>query len=148
MRTLKAIAVLAALLTGEAAFAHTGDHGTKPAFDYLKAEETPFGMAADPAKAHRTVAITMDDTMRFAPASITVKRGETVRFVAKNRGNLLHEMVLGTRAELEAHAEMMRKHPDMEHDEPHMLHVAPGKTGEMGWRFTKVGNFLYGCLVP
>jgi len=60
----------------------------------------------------------------------------------------MHEMVLGTRAELEAHAEMMRKHPGMEHDEPYMLHVPPGKSGQMGWRFTKAGEFLYGCLVP
>ena len=29
-----------------------------------------------------------------------------------------------------------------------MLHLAPGKTGEMGWQFTKAGEFLYGCLVP
>jgi Cu/Ag efflux protein CusF len=57
-------------------------------------------------------------------------------------------MVLGTRKELEEHAEMMRKHPGMEHDEPHMLHVAPGRSGEMGWRFTKAGEFMYGCLEP
>jgi uncharacterized cupredoxin-like copper-binding protein len=29
-----------------------------------------------------------------------------------------------------------------------MLHVGPGKTGEMGWRFTRAGEFHYGCLVP
>jgi uncharacterized cupredoxin-like copper-binding protein len=90
----------------------------------------------------------MGDAMRFTPARITVKRGETVRFVARNDGKLMHEMVLGTRADLEAHAQMMRKFPDMEHEEPHMLHVAPGTSGEMGWRFTKAGEFLYGCLVP
>jgi uncharacterized cupredoxin-like copper-binding protein len=36
----------------------------------------------------------------------------------------------------------------MEHDEPNMLHVAPGKTGDMGWQFTKPGEFYYGCLEP
>ena len=35
-----------------------------------------------------------------------------------------HEMVLDTMRDLKEHAEMMRKHPGMEHDEPHMVHVA------------------------
>lgn len=148
MRTLAILATAAAALAGGAAFAHSGRPAAKSGYDYSKAEETPFGRAMDPAKANRTVRIAMGDTMRFAPARLTVKRGDAVRFVARNDGKLMHEMVLGTRADLEAHAEMMRRHPDMEHDEPHMLHVAPGKSGEMGWRFTKAGEFFYGCLVP
>ena len=60
----------------------------------------------------------------------------------------MHEMVLGTMDELKKHAELMKKHPGMEHDEPHMAHVASGKTGEMGWRFTQAGTFYYGCLIP
>jgi len=83
-----------------------------------------------------------------AAACVCVRRGETVRFVVKNRGKLLHEMVLGTRQDLEAHAALMKKFPGMEHDEPNMLHVAPGKTGELGWQFTNAGEFHYGCLVP
>jgi len=148
MRHIRTLAVVAALLVGGAAFPHEGAPAARPGFDYSRAEEMPFGKAADPAKAKRTVKVAMGDTMRFTPARITVKRGETVRFVVNNDGKLMHEMVLGTRAELEAHAEMMRKHPGMEHDEPYMLHVPPGKSGQMGWRFTKAGEFLYGCLVP
>src|SRR5687768_18513928 len=117
------------------ALAHTDSPRAR--VDYSKAEEKPFGKAADPRKAARTVRVDMADTMRFTPAEITVKRGDTVRFVATNRGKLMHEMVLGTRKELEAHAELMKKHPGMEHDEPNMLHVAPGKTGELGWQFSK-----------
>ena len=116
--------------------------------DYAGAEETAFGRAFDPAKASRVVKVRMDDTMRYSPGRLALKRGETVRFVVTNEGKLMHEFVLGTRKELERHAEMMRRMPGMEHDEPHMLHVAPGKTGEMGWHFTKAGEFFYGCLVP
>jgi uncharacterized cupredoxin-like copper-binding protein len=127
-------------------------HGEKPqadrGVDYSKAEEHPFGRAADPKKAKRTVRVDMTDQMRFYPGEITVKRGEIVRFVPVNKGQVLHEMVLGTMDDLKAHAEMMRKHPGMEHDEPHMAHVAPGKSGEMGWQFTKAGEFYYGCLIP
>jgi uncharacterized cupredoxin-like copper-binding protein len=90
----------------------------------------------------------MLDQMRFVPAEITVRRGEIVRFVPVNKGQVMHEMVLGTMDELKKHAELMRKHPGMEHDEPHMAHVAPGKQGVMGWQFTKAGEFFYGCLIP
>ena len=144
---IASIAALAVIASG-AALAHSGTQGKKAAYDYSKSEETPFGIAADPRHAKRTIRMEMSDTMRFNPAAITVKQGDTVRFVAKNTGKLMHEMVLGTRKVLEEHAEMMKKHPEMEHDEPHMLHVAPGTAGEMGWRFTKAGEFYYGCLVP
>lgn len=127
-------------------------HGEKPhaekAIDYTKAEEHVFGRAADPRKAKRTVRVHMTDQMRFHPAEITVKRGEILRFVPVNKGQVLHEMVLGTMDDLKRHAELMRKHPGMEHDEPHMAHVAPGKSGEMGWQFTTTGEFFYGCLIP
>ena len=127
-------------------------HGEKPhaekAIDYSKAEEHAFGRAANPKKAKRTVRVDMTDQMRFHPAEITVKRGEVVRFVPVNKGQVLHEMVLGTMDDLKKHAELMRNHPGMEHDEPHMAHVAPGKSGEMGWQFTKAGEFFYGCLIP
>jgi uncharacterized cupredoxin-like copper-binding protein len=127
-------------------------HGEKPhaakGVDYSRAEDTPFGRAADPKNAKRTIRVDMTDQMRFHPADITVKRGEIVRFIPVNKGRVMHEMVLGTMDELKKHAERMKKHPEMEHDEPHMAHVAPGKSGEMGWRFTKRGEFYYGCLIP
>jgi len=138
---LFAIAVAAAPL----AFGH-GERSK--ALDYSKAEETPFGRAADPKKAKRTVRVEMTDQMRFHPGEVSVKRGEIVRFVAVNKGQVLHEMVLGTMDELNRHAELMRKHPGMEHDEPQMAHVAPGKSGEIGWQFTRAGEFYYGCLIP
>src|SRR3982751_1910681 len=73
------------------------------------------GEPAAPAKAQKTVSVTMSDTMRFDPAEITVKRGEAVRFIGANVGKLPHEMVLGTKKELEDHAKHMREHPHMEH---------------------------------
>ena len=60
----------------------------------------------------------------------------------------MHEIVLGTMKELKEHAELMKKHPGMEHDEPHTAHVAPGKTERLLWQFTKAGEFFYACLIP
>jgi len=130
------------------AMAHGEKPGAASAVDYSKAEELPFGRAADPRQAKRTVRVEMSDQMRFAPAELTVKRGEIVRFVPVNKGKLLHEMVLGSMDELKKHAELMKKYPGMEHDEPYMAHVAPGKAGEIGWQFTQAGEFFYGCLIP
>ncbi len=129
------------------AWAHDEKPHEAPKVDYSKAEELPFGRAADPKKAKRTIRITMSDEMRFTPAELTVKQGDVVRFVVANKGKVMHEMVLGSMDDLKKHAELMRKFPQMEHDEPHMAHVSPGKTGEMGWQFTKAGEVFYGCLV-
>ena len=129
-----------------AAFAH-GESSTAKARP-ISADELPFGREGDPKKATRTVKIDMSDRMRFSPAFLTVKQGETVRFLVKNSGATLHEMVLGTMDDLKKHAELMRKHPGMEHDEPHMAHVAPGRTETLVWQFTRAGEFHYGCLIP
>ena len=111
-------------------------------------EDTPFGEAGDPAKAVRTIRISMSDSMRFDPAEIHVKKGDTVRLVATDNGKVAHEIVLGTMDELKEHAELMRKFPNMEHNEPHMAHVQPGQRKEIVWRFTKPGEFYYACLMP
>ena len=128
--------------------AHEGHHEPAKPYDYAHAPQTAFGRAVDPATATRVVNVEMNDTMRYTPSEITVRRGEAVRFEVVNKGAVMHEMVLGTPTELRQHAEMMRKHPDMQHDEPYMLHVAPGGRGTMGWNFNKAGEFLYGCLLP
>ena len=110
--------------------------------------ETAFGRKGDAKKVSRTIDVDMSDAMRFAPAELTIKQGETIRFRVKNSGKVMHEMVLGTMQDLKAHAEMMKKQPGMAHDESSMVHVAPGTTQTLVWQFTKAGEFHYGCLVP
>jgi uncharacterized cupredoxin-like copper-binding protein/Spy/CpxP family protein refolding chaperone len=131
-------AVLACAFAVSAAAQHHGKHG----------DEASFGRKGDPKKVTRTIEVDMSDTMRFAPAELTVKQGETIRFRAKNSGKVMHEMVLGTMAELKKHADDMKNKPDMHHDAPHLAHVAPGKTATLVWQFTKPGEFHYACLVP
>jgi len=85
--------------------------------------------------------------MRFSPEKIDVKQGDTLKFVLKNDGKLLHEFVIGTKKDLDEHAALMVKFPNMEHDEPYMAHVAPGKTGTIIWTFNKAGSFDFACLI-
>ncbi len=142
------LVLIYALAVSPAALAHGDAPDAAKGVDYSKAEETAFGRAADPRKAKRTVRVDMTDQMRFLPAEIKVRQGEVVRFLPANKGQVMHEMVLGTMDDLKKHAELMKKFPEMEHDEPYMAHVAPGKAGEIGWQFTKSGEFYYGCLIP
>ncbi len=90
----------------------------------------------------------MADTMRFTPSEMSIEAGDVIRFVLSNDGQIQHEFVLGTQESLSEHAEMMMKFPGMEHDEPYMAHVAPGKTKEMIWKFSKSGTYEFGCLLP
>lgn len=124
--------------------AHNKAHHASPA----ALEQKDWGIAGDPQKVQRTIEIRMTDNMRFAPAQLNIRRGETVRLIAVNAGKVLHEIVIGTPQELKAHAEMMKKHPGMEHDEPYMAHVDPGQKGEIVWTFNRAGTFEFACLIP
>ena len=106
------------------------------------------GKAGDPAHVTRTVDVTMHDTMRYNPWNIQAKRGEIIRFNVKNEGKVKHELVLGGVAELKKHAALMRKFPDMVHDDPNQISVEPGKTGTLVWQFTKAGTVNFGCMQP
>ncbi len=118
--------------------------------DYRSAEghAAAIGMPGNPGEVTRSIEVEMSDSMRFKPDSISVKRGETIRFIVRNTGSLEHEMVLGTINELKEHAERMRKVPEMGHDDPNMVSVEPGKTGELIWHFTGDGTFDFACLEP
>jgi len=137
--------LLLAALPG-VALAH-GDAGHAKARAKVVKEQKPWGIAGDRTAARRRIEVGMGDDMRFTPARIDARLGETVRFVIRNRGQTLHEFVLGTKQELDEHAALMLKFPDMEHDEPYMAHVPPGQTGEIIWTFNRAGTFEFACLV-
>lgn len=132
-----AAAVLATPLARAHADSHAGAHGQSAA-----------GRVGDPLRAARTVLIGMADTMRFSPSRLQVERGETLRLVARNGGQAVHELVLGTREEIGRHREAMRLDPQMAHDAPYMTHVAPGESGQIVWQFDRAGTFEYACLLP
>jgi uncharacterized cupredoxin-like copper-binding protein len=139
--------LLCGLALAPPARGHGDAHASPRAAATLSTEQHPWGRQGDPKKATRTVRVTMSDAMRFDPAQLTLQRGETVTFVVHNAGKLMHEFVIGTPAALQEHAELMKKHPGMDHDEPYMAHVAPGQSQRITWTFDRAGEFLAGCLV-
>ena len=140
----RALATIAAVMALPA-MAHTDKPHEKTG--PVRQEQKDWGIAAEPQAATRTVIVRMSDNMRFTPDVIAVKLGETVRCDLRNDGRMLHEMVIGTAKELDDHAALMLKFPNMEHDEPYMAHVAPGKTGEIVWTFNRPGDFDFACLI-
>ena len=146
-RAWLAVAVLLSLAAAApAALAHGDAAHAKPAAS-IKKEQKDWGIAGDLRQVRRSIDITMSDTMRFSPDRIEVRQGETVKFRIRNSGRMLHEMVIGSPAELREHAALMLKFPNMEHDEPYMAHVPQGKTGEMVWHFNRTGDFDFACLI-
>ena len=126
--------------------AHSHDHAHSHA-----SGDTPFGKPGNPKMKAQTIDLRMverDGAMAFEPNEIKLKKGEQVRFRLANAGLLDHEIVSGTLEMNLKHAEEMKKNPDMEHDDPNGKRLAPGKTGDILWRFTKAGTFDFSCLIP
>lgn len=152
---LLALTLIGALVS-PAALAHGAAHGHTPGEAprastpgaSAPAEQQAWGIAGRAEQVTRVVDIRMNDRMRFAPDHITVRQGETLRLRVHNDGQALHELVMGTRAELRKHADLMKRFPEMDHDEPHMVHVAPGQSGELIWTFNREGSFDFACLLP
>ena len=148
MKTLKTLLLASVLAAPGLAPAHGPAAHQKAKPETVRKEQKDWGIAGDARAVTRTIEIRMSDKMRFTPDLIEVREGETVRLVHRNGGKMLHEFVLGTKEELEAHAALMLKFPNMEHDEPYMAHVGAGQKGEIVWTFNRAGEFDFACLIP
>ena len=128
------------------------------------------GRAGDPEKITRTIEIVMHDNF-YEPEEISVKEGETVRFVIKNVGEFVHEFNIGTAAMHASHGSemaMMMDHGvikggmiDWEaakamqasmghgmHEEPNSILLEAGKTAELVWQFPDHAELEFACNIP
>jgi len=143
-----------------AAGAHSGGHG----------EKTSIGEPGKADKVTRTIEIKMFDNY-YEPEKLSIKEGETIRFVVKNAGEFVHEFAIGTTAMHASHQKemmMMMEHgalePDrinhnmmkmdmgggksMDHNDPNSILLEPGKSGEVVWKFSKTSAIEFACNVP
>lgn len=125
---------------------------------------------APASEATRTVDVTMKDTA-FEPQRIAIQAGETVRFVVRNDGQLVHEFNVGTAAMHADHQKQMAMMVDhgmleadkinhgmmsggqmsggqMMHDDPNSILLEPGQTGEVVLKFTDPTTLQFACNVP
>jgi uncharacterized cupredoxin-like copper-binding protein len=148
---------VAILFGGSAAMAagtHDGGHGHDDGHmaGHGHADMMQVGRPAAPDEASRTIGITMRETsdgeMLFEPGELNFQPGETVRFRIHNAGEVEHEFVMDTLENNEEHRKLMQRFPEMEHDDPNAIRLAPGEAGEIVWSFANAGKFQFACLIP
>tara|TARA_B100000575_G_scaffold123703_1_gene98631 strand:+ start:67 stop:501 length:435 start_codon:yes stop_codon:yes gene_type:complete len=128
------------------------------------------GEKGDPNKVDRVIEIEMHDNYYY-PENIDVKKGETIKFIVKNLGNLVHEYNIGTKEMHIKHQpemmklveneilmadkidrkkmkEMSKKDNSMGHSHANSVLLEPNETGEIIWKFSKNISLEMACNMP
>ena len=93
----------------------------------------------------RTVEVEMRD-IAYEPASVSVRAGETVKFVFRNVGDVVHDAFIGDEAAQAEHEKEMRDGGGGHHGgDDDAVTVKPGKTGSMTYTFKGGEALLIGC---
>ena len=137
---LAALALMLASGTSWAGGTHKGGHYS-------------FGEPGSEAEVTRTIQVTAEDRdgMKFVMDIPSIQQGEVIKFIVTNNGSSDHEFSIGDTASQRAHAKLMAKNPDMKHeDDPSAVHLAPGETEEVIWKFNKAvqGQIVFACQMP
>jgi uncharacterized cupredoxin-like copper-binding protein len=158
--TFLSAAIILVATQGWAAGLHIDGHDAKP----------NIGIPGKTSDASRTIEIKMFDNY-YEPENISVSEGETILFVVKNAGELVHEFNIATSAMHAAHQEEMMKMMEhgalesdkinhemmkmdmgggktMEHSDPNSILLEPGKSGEVVWKFIKASALEFACNIP
>jgi uncharacterized cupredoxin-like copper-binding protein len=150
-RFFSALALFSFGLNAAPATGHEHAHGAR-VHSHQSGGSFAAGHPGKADKARRTIRIRALDTMRFEPSGLSIKKGETVRLVFTNDGQLPHEAVIGSAAEQQAHEAEMAAMQDssvaMEHHHANAVSLPPGETRELVWQFGKPGRFEIGCHLP
>ena len=112
------------------------------------APAAPTAAAPTASAGIQTVMVKLTDALRMEPAQLTVKAGQSVRFMVTNTGGTDHEFYLGDEAAQEAHEMVMRSPGGMSHGEPAGISLKPGETKELVYTFSTAGAFVAGCHEP
>jgi uncharacterized cupredoxin-like copper-binding protein len=124
-------------LVGQVGDGHGHSHGEAAAHTSSSAEPIT-----------RTMTVTLSDDMRFTPANWQATSGETVRIQLVNAGKVRHEFIIGTEAELQAHAQEMKKANANHHHASNAVSVGAGAKGELVWTFADAGVLHIACFEP
>ena len=136
-------------LVGHANDGHSHSHGEAAATRQDAPAQEHAHTSAGAASATRSVTVTLSDDMRFTPANWQATSGETVRIQLVNTGKVRHEFIIGTEADLKAHAEEMKKSNAAHHHHgSNAVSVPAGGTGELVWTFADAGVLHIACFEP
>ena len=98
----------------------------------------------------RIITVSMQDTMRFEfePDPGELKHGETIEFKVSNDGQIQHEFSIGNADDQISHAAMMQKMPNMKHNDPNTVSLAPGESAKLSWKFMGKDTVVFACNIP
>ncbi len=138
-----------------------GHHHDAKKHDHGKMDHhnMPGGMPGEAANVSRKILVVAKDT-EFNIKSIQVKDGETIKFIVKNKGKLVHEFTIGDVEMQKMHQKEMMKMADdgklmadkvakdAVHTHPNSVILEPGETKEIIWMFHKGAEIEFGCNIP
>ena len=128
------------------------------------------GEKGDPSKVDRTIIIKMYDNY-YEPNIIKVKKGETIKFVVQNLGEMVHEYNIATKEmhikhqpemqklvdhgillvdkiDMKKMKTMSKKDHSLSHSHSNSVMIEPKKTGEIIWKFSKSLTLEMACNIP
>ena len=128
------------------------------------------GEKGDPNNIDRTIKIKMYDNY-YEPNVIKVKKGETIKFIVQNLGEMVHEYNIATKEmhikhqpemqkliehgillvdkiDMAKMKEMSKKDHSLSHSHSNSIMVEPKKTGEIVWKFSKNLTLEMACNIP
>ncbi len=140
------------------------------AFNSNAASMKMLGSKGDPKDVTRIIEVKMYDNY-YEPSSIQVKKGETVKIIVKNLGELVHEYNIATKEMHIKHTtemakliendillgdsidhakmkEMSKKDPSLGHKHANSVMLEPNKTGEIIWKFSNDIALEMACNIP
>lgn len=107
----------------------------------------PHGSHGGTAGPTRTIDVVMKD-IAYEPAAVTVKAGETVKFVFRNEGKIRHDAFIGDEAAQAEHENEMREEGsdgNGGHHRDDAITVDPGQTGTLTHTFKAGDALVIGC---
>ena len=128
------------------------------------------GVKGKLSEVNRTIEIKMYDNY-FEPNVLIIKKGETIKFIVYNYGELVHEFNIATkemhikhqpemmkmveheillagRVDKEKMKEMAKKDHSMAHSHSNSVLLEPGQTGKLIWKFNTGTKIEAACNVP
>ncbi len=128
------------------------------------------GIKGKEEKVDRVIQVSMYDNY-YQPNKFKVKMNETIKFVVKNKGQLVHEFNIASKEmHLKHQPEMMmmveneilmvnkidkkkmhevsKKNPSMAHSHSNSVLLAPGESAELIWKFSNSIVIEAACNVP
>ena len=125
------------------------------------------GKASD---VNKVIVVNMYDNY-YEPSKIDIKKCETVKFVVKNKGELVHEfniatktmhlkhqpemmmlveneIILSDKIDKKKMMEMAKKNPSMAHSHSNSVLLSPGESADLIWKFTNSVKIEAACNVP